>query len=81
MTQQLRCKQDLKAFAAGVIQRTKNGPRGLFRMVEPTEIVWKDVPSDGTNFLKMVKHYPDEFRGVFDHRAKVEYLLDEMGVV
>lgn len=67
-------KQDLKAFAAGVIQRTKNEPRAVFAV----DGVFKDVPQDGQYYGKILKSYPNSMIGVYDTKAEVNWLLSDL---
>lgn len=74
-----RPKQDLKAFCTGLIGRARNGPRALFKTIEPNgQVLWKDVPENGQAFKIMIKEIPDMFYGVFTTQCRVEDLLKEM---
>lgn len=72
MTQKYQ-KQDLNSFAKGVIQRTKNGPRAVFK----TEEGYRDVPQDGQVYPKLLKH-GYQLVGIYDNQCKVNWLQSDL---
>lgn len=80
MSEKKYCRQDLNAFVRGVIQRCKNGPRGIFRCIEGSEIVFRDVPESGQSFNKIMKVQAETLIGIYTTAAKPEWILADMRV-
>jgi len=70
--------QDIKAFADGVMQRAKNGPRAVVK--ELATGIFKDLPQDGVGFSKILKK-PDEYslQGIYDNKCKIQWLYADLG--
>lgn len=63
-----------RSMAVAVLQRSKNGPRAIFRI----DGELKDVPAEGANFVKIHRIYPNDLIGVYDRQCKPEWLEDDI---
>ena len=73
MEKQMNKKQDISTFAKGVIQRTKNGPRAVFK----TDEGYRDVPQDGQVYPKLLKH-GYMLIGIYDSTGKPQWLQSDL---
>lgn len=77
----LVCHQNLEDFAKGLIAHAKNGPRAVFRQITDGpvgEVTYSEIPADGQNYAKIMKHMPECLYGIYDHRITVKELVSDL---
>lgn len=81
-TKRYVCHQNLKDVAKGILSRAKNGDRAVFRQVHDKishfEIEYSDVPFDGINYKKIIKHMPETLWGVYNTKMKVDVIVSDL---
>lgn len=80
----LVCTQNLKEFAEGLLQRSKNGERAVFIRKHDNgafiEVTWADVPFEGQNYAKIMKAMPETFYGVYNNKARVQDIVYDLSL-
>lgn len=75
---------DLQELASGIITRSKNGPRCLLRRLVDNggvvEVHFSDIPADSVKFQKILQHEKDSFWGIYDSKAKPEWIISDCSV-